>query len=258
MKARYVIAIALVVGVVWFVGSMRLVDRITDDGQRKDSIADAPSAGTHQQRTQEGMLSGIVTRVVDGDTIEIEGAGKVRLIGIDTPETVHPQKPVERMGKEATAATTVLALGKAVRLETDMQERDKYGRLLAYVWLPGGAMLNAELVRLGYAKVSTYPPNVKYQNRFLVLQREAVAAKRGLWAPEPEVVAKPAPRPRIAPTPAAAPAPVVPKQEPMVHITRTGAKYHAAGCRYLARSDIPISKKDAIARGYTPCKVCRP
>lgn len=188
-----------------------------------------------------------VVRVVDGDTIEVDGSVKVRLIGIDTPETVHPSKPVERMGKEASAATTRLALGQRVKIHTDVQERDKYGRLLGYVYLPDGSMLNSELVRRGYAKASTYPPNVKYQSLFLDMEREARAAKRGLWAPvETAPVVTQYKAPRISPVISSA----------LVHITRTGAKFHSAGCRYLARSDIPIALSDAKARGYTACSVC--
>jgi micrococcal nuclease len=124
-----------------------------------------------------------VLRVIDGDTIEVELAGKaetVRLIGVDTPETRHPRKPVQAFGKEATAFTRQMVEGKEVRLEFDVQPRDKYGRLLGYVYV-GDTMLNAELVRQGYAQVATYPPNVKYQERFLALQREAREAGRGLW-----------------------------------------------------------------------------
>src|ERR671925_1352101 len=112
-----------------------------------------------------------VLRVIDGDTIEVELAGKaetVRLIGVDTPETRHPRKPVQAFGKEATAFTRQMVEGKEVRLEFDVQPRDKYGRLLGYVYV-GDTMLNAELVRQGYAQVATYPPNVKYQERFLAL-----------------------------------------------------------------------------------------
>lgn len=122
-----------------------------------------------------------VTGVIDGDTIEIEGRIKVRYIGIDAPETVHPEKPVEYFGKEAAEKNRELVEGKTVRLERDVQDKDKYGRLLRYVWV-GDVMVNAELVRLGYAYSSTYPPNVKYQTYFLQLEREAREENRGLWS----------------------------------------------------------------------------
>jgi micrococcal nuclease len=123
-------------------------------------------------------------RVIDGDTIEVDINGaihKVRYIGIDTPETVHPSKPVEYLGKEASNKNRELVEGKVVRLEKDVSETDKYGRLLRYVWVDD-LFVNAELVRLGYAQVATYPPDVKYQDFFIVLQREAREAGRGLWA----------------------------------------------------------------------------
>jgi micrococcal nuclease len=104
----------------------------------------------------------------------------VRLIGVDTPESKHPRKPVQAFGKEASAFTKQLVEGKDVRLEFDVQRKDKYQRTLAYVYV-GDTMLNAELVRQGYAQVATFPPNVTYQELFLKLQREAREAGRGLW-----------------------------------------------------------------------------
>jgi len=122
-------------------------------------------------------------RVVDGDTIHVRiGARveKVRYIGVNTPEVHHPTKGEEPGGREAAEVNRRLVEGQAVRLELDVQERDRYGRLLAYVWI-GDLMINAELVRLGYAQVMTVPPNVRYQEVFLKLQREAREAGRGLW-----------------------------------------------------------------------------
>jgi len=142
-------------------------------------------------------VAATVIRVIDGDTIEVSINGvreKVRYIGIDAPETVHPSKPVEWMGKEASEANRRLVEGKTVYLEKDISERDKYGRLLRYVWL-GSLLVNAELVRLGYAKVSTYPPDVKYSDYFLKMQQEARAARRGLWGPTPT------PQPMVIVTP---------------------------------------------------------
>jgi micrococcal nuclease len=122
----------------------------------------------------------IVARVIDGDTLQLSTGEEVRLIGVDTPETKHPRKPVQAFGKRASTFTTQMVKGKSVRLEFDVQRKDKYKRLLAYVYV-GDLMLNAELVRQGYAQVATFPPNVKYQERFLMLQREAREAKRGMW-----------------------------------------------------------------------------
>lgn len=133
-------------------------------------------------------LTGTVIHVVDGDTIHVRLSGrieKVRYIGVNTPETNHPTRGAERGGREATEVNRRLVAGKTVRLELDVQERDRYGRLLAYVWVNQGGkdmMVNAELVSLGYAQVMTVPPNLKYQALFLKLQREARETGRGLWA----------------------------------------------------------------------------
>jgi len=104
-----------------------------------------------------------VVRVVDGDTIVVVVDGveyRVRYIGIDTPETVHPSEPVECFGREASQRNRSLVEGKAVVLEKDVSETDQYGRLLRHVWVEG-EMVNAALVGEGYAQVSTYPPDVK-------------------------------------------------------------------------------------------------
>jgi len=123
--------------------------------------------------------------VVDGDTIEVLMSGttyKVRYIGVDTPETVDPRRPVGCYGREASERNRQLVEGKTVGLEKDVSETDKYERLLRYVWLDG-EMVNAVLVREGYAMASTYPPDVKYQDLFLSLQGEARDAGLGLWGP---------------------------------------------------------------------------
>ena len=126
-----------------------------------------------------------VVRVVDGDTIQVCCIGwkreKVRYIGVNTPETKHPTRGVEYFGKEASEANRKLVDGKTVRLEFDVQQLDRYGRLLAYVYLEDGTFVNAWLVEQGFAQVMTVPPNVRHQNLFLKLQREAREARRGLW-----------------------------------------------------------------------------
>ena len=133
--------------------------------------------------TSAAPLEGTVVRVVDGDTIHVkigERVEKVRYIGMNTPEVHHPTRGEEPGGREATEVNRRLVAGKRVRLETDVQARDRYGRLLAYVWV-GDVMVNAELVRQGYAQVMTVPPNVRHQELFVKLQREAREAGRGLW-----------------------------------------------------------------------------
>ena len=122
-----------------------------------------------------------VERAVDGDTLKLAGGERVRLIGVNTPESVDPRRPVQAYGKEAAAFTARLVKGREVRLESDVEKVDRYGRTLAYVWLADGTFLNAVLVREGYAQVMTIPPNVRYADLFARLQREAREARRGLW-----------------------------------------------------------------------------
>ena len=122
-----------------------------------------------------------VIKVIDGDTIKLENGEAIRYIGIDTPETVHPSKPVQCFGKEASDKNKELVEGKLVRLEKDITDRDKYGRLLRYVWIDD-LFVNDYLVREGYAYAYTYPPDVKYSNQFVLAQQEARENSRGLWA----------------------------------------------------------------------------
>lgn len=122
-----------------------------------------------------------VVRVIDGDTIEIEGGEKVRYIGIDAPETSDLRKLVQCFGVEAFRKNKELVEGKMVRLERDVVDRDKYGRLLRYVWL-ADIFVNLELVRQGFAYSYTYPPNIKNQEQFIKAQQEARETKQGLWS----------------------------------------------------------------------------
>ena len=125
----------------------------------------------------------LCTRVVDGDTIIIEIDGKqerVRLIGVDTPETKHPKKPVEDFGHEASVFTTRLVEGKKVTLEYDQEKRDKYGRLLAYVYLENGKFLNAEIIERGYGFAYTRFP-FKHLDDFRQYEYDARLNGRGLW-----------------------------------------------------------------------------
>jgi micrococcal nuclease len=128
-----------------------------------------------------------VVAVVDGDTVRVRLNGhveRVRYIGVDTPEVRHPTRGEEPGGREAAAANRRLVAGQRVRLELDVQERDRHGRLLAYVWV-GDLMVNAELVRGGWGQVFTVPPNVRHQALLRALEREAREARRGLWGRAP-------------------------------------------------------------------------
>ncbi len=123
-----------------------------------------------------------VSRVVDGDTMEIETGEKVRYIGVNTPESVKVGSPVECFGKEASAKNKELVEGKMVRLEKDVSDTDRYGRLLRFVYIEDGTFVNDTLVREGYARISTFPPDVAKAEQFKLAEREARDQKRGLWA----------------------------------------------------------------------------
>lgn len=130
-----------------------------------------------------------VVRVVDGDTIIVDIGGqdfRLRYIGLDAPESVRPNFPVQEFGREASAVNARLVGGRSVVLEKDVSDTDRFGRLLRYVWLDEGGqwlMVNIELVRLGFAAAGAYPPDVKYQDLLRAAERDARDAGRGLWAP---------------------------------------------------------------------------
>ncbi len=123
----------------------------------------------------------VVIRVVDGDTLLLDRSERVRLIGVNAPESADPRRPVEAFGKQAAAFTRRMAEGKRVRLAYDQQLTDRYGRTLAYVYLEDGTFLNAEIIRQGFGHAYTRFP-FHYADEFREYEREARAARRGLWA----------------------------------------------------------------------------
>jgi micrococcal nuclease len=129
-----------------------------------------------------------VVKVTDGDTIRVKLDGReerVRYIGVDTPEVAGSPGGAEPFGAEASRANAEMVEDERVCLERDISERDRYGRLLRYVWLADGTLVNEELLRLGLAQVSTYPPDVRYvESRYLPAQDEAQAAGQGMWSRE--------------------------------------------------------------------------
>ncbi|SHH24381.1 micrococcal nuclease [Thermosyntropha lipolytica DSM 11003] len=184
-----------------------------------------------------------VLRVVDGDTIIIDYNGKeerVRFIGVDTPETKHPQKGVEFYGREAYEFTRNLLEGERVTLKFDVQERDRYGRLLAYVY-KDDIFVNELLVKEGYARVLTIPPNVKYAEHFLKLEREARKEGRGLWGKE-----------------------VAEEKKEITYIgNKNSKKFHLPSCEGVAKmkeeNKVNFNSLDeAYAAGYSPCSICNP
>lgn len=220
----------------------------------------------------DGLTQALVVRVVDGDTIDVEIDGetyRVRYIGIDTPETVDPGRPVGCFGPEASAYNKALVAEKSVGLEKDVSETDRYGRLLRYVWLPGEStasgqpeMVNATLVREGYALSSTYPPDVRHQDTFLQLQQEARNAGRGLWG---AVCASPVPTPTPVGT-GSGDCEFSGTSERVIkgNISSSGEKiYHVPGQRYYDVTVIDEAKgerwfcteAEAVAAGWRKAKV---
>lgn len=152
------------------------------------SETDAIPAGTFgEQATAPPFIEGfgIVAKVIDGDTFALQNGQKVRLIGVDTPETVDPRRPVACFGKEASNVSKELLSGKPVRLEKDISDTDRYGRLLRYVYLQtnnGELFVNNYLVANGFARSSTYPPDLKYQEAFKQSELAARQNNFGLWS----------------------------------------------------------------------------
>lgn len=194
-----------------------------------------------------------VLKVVDGDTVNIDYKGKntsVRLIGVDTPETVHPSKPVEAYGKEASNFTRNLLIGESVYLRFDVEQTDRYGRLLAYLYrAPDGLFVNLEIVRQGYGHAYTRFP-FKHMELFRHYGTKAREAKKGLYG-----------TPQARTEGIVSPTDVSPAVEQggtvQVYRTRTGQRYHRDGCLSLSKSKIPISLAEAKQR-YGPCNRCNP
>jgi len=171
----------------WVLAGVVLLAACSGTGTGDQAAPTGPSAtgsgGSSLPSAAGDRTNALVTRVVDGDTIEVHFRQRnltVRLIGVDTPESVMPGEPVQCYALAASRFTTRQLDGERVRLEFDVERTDPYGRTLAYVWL-GRELFNEMLVREGYAFVTTYPPNARYEARFLRAQRQARAAGRGVW-----------------------------------------------------------------------------
>ena len=151
-----------------------------------------PAPSVQSEKSKDGFY--YVSRVVDGDTLKLSDGERIRLTGVDTPEVHDSDKllrdakssgkdvaTIKAMGKRASDFTKSLVEGKSVRLEFDVKRRDRYGRLLAYVYLEDGTFVNAKIIEEGYGQIMTIPPNVKYSDLFLKLEREAREKGKGLW-----------------------------------------------------------------------------
>jgi len=218
-----------------------------------------PSSTAENAKNAEiNLIKARVTKAVDGDTVYVKLENgkeeKARFIGVDTPESTTQ---VEPYGKEAAAYTKSKLLNKDVWLELDVQERDKYGRLLAYVWLSPPTkendkeirtkMFNAVLLLEGYAQVMTVPPNVKYAEYFREYQQEAREKNAGLWGLEAKEE-KPASSQAVS----------------VSYIgNKNSKKFHLPDCQWAEKISPGNrvyfkSRDEAVKAGYVPCKVCRP
>lgn len=187
-----------------------------------------------------------VERVVDGDTLLLDGGEKVRLIGVDTPESVHPRKPVQRLGKEAAAFTRGLVEGEPVRLTYDWDPADRYGRTLAYAHLRDGRVLNEVLLERGFARAYTRFP-FEQSDRYRALERAARQAEVGLWAPT-----RPTRPTRQRARAERRSAPRTWSSASLV-VTPTGACVHRPGCSHVRGHR---SLAVASAAGRRPCRDC--
>ncbi len=181
----------------------------------------------------------LVLHVGDGDTVNIENHLKVRLLGIDAPELEKEGRPADFLAHKAKAELSKLVKGRRVRLEYDQLRYDQYGRLLAYLFLPDGAMVNAELVRQGLAKVYIFPPNTRFQEPLMAAQRQAIEARRGIWQK------------------------ALNQDEPYYLGNRSSLRVHRPSCpqgqQISPANRIKInSLKDAYLQGYSPCRTCKP
>lgn len=168
--------LAIIIGAVFF-----WLQYSTDEQFREIFNRPSPSpTPTVTQQVLGATTQAKVTRIIDGDTIEIETGQKIRLIGIDTPEMDNFGKERECYALEAKNKLEEMVLDKAAVLEKDVSETDRFGRLLRYVWLDG-EMVNEKMVREGYATAATFPPDVKYKDRFLVAESQAREKGLGLW-----------------------------------------------------------------------------
>ncbi|MGB3346667.1 MAG: thermonuclease family protein [Candidatus Humimicrobiia bacterium] len=228
--------------------SEETIEKETTEETEEVTTIEETEQTTEEEVTEERKETAYVTRVIDGDTIEVDINGKVykvRYIGINTPEYNQP------FGDKATQANSSLVSGKTVILEKDVSETDKYGRLLRYVFV-GDLFVNAHLVKFGWAQAATYPPDVKYSALFVSLERESRENNEGCWAITEETEEEPPP-----PTE---------EERPSSGVFLGSKKsdvYHYQNCRYV-KQILPeniirfTSVEDARNHGYRPCKVCKP
>jgi micrococcal nuclease len=180
-----------------------------------------------------------VVQVEDGDTVTLAGGQRVRLLGIDAPELEREGQPAQFLAHKSKAVLTKMVLDKQVRLEYDQLRYDQYGRLLAYLFLPDGVMVNAELVRQGLAHVYIVAPNTGYQAELLAAQHEAMEARRGIWLK------------------------ALKQDEPYYLGNKNSLRFHRPDC-HQGQQTSPANRvkinslQEAYLKGYSPCRTCQP
>ncbi|WP_391119178.1 thermonuclease family protein [Psychrobacillus sp. L3] len=216
------------------------------------------------------LTSAVVTRVVDGDTIKVKVNGKeetVRLILVDTPETKHPKLGVQPFGPEASSFTKNTLTGEEIELEKDVSERDRYGRLLRYVWIDG-KLFNETLIEKGLARVAVFQPDVKYIDQFRELQQKAQKQRIGIWSIEnyaqedgyhtEEKKSEPAETPKTQPKPKQEEKPTSGSCNIKGNISSSGEKiFHVLGGQFYDITEpeaMFCSKAAALAAGYRASK----
>jgi micrococcal nuclease len=180
-----------------------------------------------------------VEGVIDGDTLVLASGARVRILGIDAPEMERDGQPADFLAHKAKAALSDLTLRRQVALEYDRLGYDKYGRLLAYLFLPDHTLVNAELVRQGLARVYFIAPNMRYREVLLAAQQEAIEAQRGIWQK------------------------LLEQDEPYYLGNQNTFRLHRPKCPLAARMAKAnqvrfTSLKDAYLQGYSPCRSCKP
>lgn len=176
-------SILLIAGSLLLFYGLNQKDQILQPSESEVRVSPFPKV-TEEANNINGTEA-IVKKVIDGDTIELSSGEKVRYIGIDTPETVDPRRAVGCFGKEASDENKKLVEGKTIMLVKDISEKDKFDRLLRLVYLKQNngnlIFVNDFLIRQGFAKASTYPPDVKFSAQFVEAEKEARDSSRGLW-----------------------------------------------------------------------------
>jgi endonuclease YncB( thermonuclease family) len=171
-KISQSILLLLAIGLLFYLPNLKTTNNQQKESIREIDLSKTPSYGEYQ----------VVRKVIDGDTIELDDGERLRYIGVDTPEVNDPRKPVQCFAKEASAMNRDLVEGKKVKFFKDITDRDRYGRLLGYVYLEDGTFVNLKLVKDGYAFSYPYPPDVAKQEEFNAAQKFARTNRLGLWA----------------------------------------------------------------------------